>query len=191
MAISRASSSTINSISNRSQSISDVNKGIDLFYSGGSGWINESVYYTETFSATLVNTSAVSWNGSNQGSYFGGSQSTGGGGVGAWSLTINNGNPLPPGLYLTEVVMQLDLNSPSSHDGMEIFAVNTTSFTKERIARAANTVPDPTGTQLTKGGSFYLANGGVVKIFCQVYDGSSAYAMGGRIYSVSIKGAGK
>jgi hypothetical protein len=191
MAISRASTSNLNSISTRSLNISDSNKGVDLFYSGGSGWINESFFYTEGYSSTTTVTAATNWNGSNQGTYFGGSQSTGAGGTGSWSYTINNGVALPAGLYLTEVVMQLDLNSPSSHDGMEIWAINTTTFTKEMIARASNPNPDATGTQLTKGGSFYLANPGVIKIFCQVYDGSTAYAMGGRIYSISIKGAGR
>jgi hypothetical protein len=191
MAISRASASNIKSISSRFQNVSDANKGINLSYSGGSGWVTESVYYSAQHLSTLTEAPSTAWNGSNQGSYFGGSQTTGSSGVGSWSLTINNGNVLPAGLYLTECVMQLDLNSPSSHDGFEIFAINTTSFTKERIARAGNPTPDSTGVQLTKTGSFYLASDGVVKIFCQVYDGSTAYAMGGRIYSVSIRGAGR
>jgi len=66
---------------------------------------------------------------------------------------------------------------------MPLWAV--TSSAKSLIV---NTVrpPDAVNTQLTKTGTFTVASSTPVSLYWEVYDGSSATAMGGRVYNFTV-----
>lgn len=146
---------------------------------GGSHFVNENTYFTSTDSS--LTSLSTTWSGSNQTTYFGGSQTTSLGGRASWSVTLNNGLPMPPGQYGVNIKSMLLLNQASSHDGMFAYAV--TSSKKYFLNLSANP-PYPTGLEFVRTGLFNLENEEVVKIWITVADGSSAYAMGGRTYYV-------
>jgi hypothetical protein len=66
---------------------------------------------------------------------------------------------------------------------MECFAVGTSS--KSLVVRSQNP-GDPMNTQITKTGTFTVSSSQVVYLNWQVYDGSSATSMGGRVYNFTV-----
>jgi len=158
-------------------------------YTGGAGWVSElgQPWASGDDGTTTKATGQTIWssNLSNQGTYYGGSQTTSGGGVGIMTLLLNNGVPLPAGRYRVDAVVQLDWASGGdSHDGMYMWAV-LGSNSKERVLQAVRP-PDQSNTELTKSGQFTLGSATTVTLWIQIADGSSATAMGGRVYSVRV-----
>ncbi len=121
---------------------------------------------------------------SNQGSYYGGIQTTSGGGYSIIQYPLNNGNALSAGGYKVNATVYLDLNNQNtSHDGIYLYAVTPT---KKFIMQSCN-VPNYTrDTQINIAGSFALSTSETVKLEWQTYDGSSAWAMGIRIYGFTV-----
>jgi len=158
-------------------------------YNGGDGWVSELGQPWANGDSGDLNkaTGQTVWSNllTNQGSYYGGSQTISGGGTGIMTLALNNGKALPAGFYRVDSVVQLEWASGGdSHDGMYMWAVNGAG-TKERVLQAVRP-PDQSNTQLTKSGMFYIGQETTVTLWIQIADGSSASSMGGRVYSVRV-----
>jgi hypothetical protein len=157
--------------------------------SGGSGYSNTGVgpfTYANRADSSLTRDSASSnFNGSNQGSYFGGLQSVQLGGTGCWAIPLNNGNTVPAGTYNFTATVYLDLNNQNtSHDGGYFWLVTPT----KKYFLGQKTVPsDARDTQLTlTANNIVVTAGETMKFESNYYDGSSAWAMGGRNYGFTI-----
>ena len=151
--------------------------------SGGSGYTNVNTVWTDNTSS-LSTTGTPSWTCSNQGSYYGGAAGYSLGGTASFKYTLNNGNPIPAGTYSYSGTQYLFWDSGgSSHDGMDCYAVGTSS--KSLIVHSQNP-GDPLNTQITKTGTFTVASSQVVYLNWQIYDGSSATSMGGRVYNFTV-----
>ena len=151
---------------------------------GGAGYTNESAQWTNSGDSSVTTTGSFQWTCSNQGDYYGGNQSSGAGGTAGFGYTLNNGNPLAAGTYSYSGSHYLYWDGGGdSHDGMPLWAVTPTA--KSLIV---NTVrqPDAKNTQITKTGTFTLASPQTVRLVWNVYDGSSATAMGGRVYNFTV-----
>jgi hypothetical protein len=189
MGISSFAKSKLTGTTQSPRSISgSVGKYLQV-YNGGDGWVSElgQPWLSGDDGTTQKATGQTVWSNllTNQGSYYGGTQTGAGGGVGIMSLTLNNGKPLPPGDYRVDAVVQLDWQSGGdSHDGMYMWAANNVG-SKERVLQAVRQ-PDPVNTQITKSGAFSIGQEVIVTLWVQIYDGSSATAMGGRVYSVRV-----
>lgn len=158
-------------------------------YTGGEGWVSESgqPWANDNDGSVTKATGQTVWSNllTNQGTYYGGTQTGAGGGTGIMTLALNNGNPLPAGFYRIDAIVQLDWASGGdSHDGMYMWAV-AGGVSKERVLQAVR-LPDPVNTEITKSGNFYIGSSTTVTLWVQIADGSSATAMGGRVYSVRV-----
>ena len=157
--------------------------------SGGAGYSNTGVgpfTYANRADSSLTRDSASSnFNGSNQGSYFGGLQSVQLGGTGCWAIPLNNGNTVPAGTYNFTATVYLDLNNQNtSHDGGYFWLVTPT----KKYFLGQKTVPsDARDTQLTlTANNIVVTAAETMKFESNYYDGSSAWAMGGRNYGFTI-----
>ncbi len=153
---------------------------------GGSGYTNMSTYWqTNTPGNTSLATGGTpQWSCSNQGSYYGGSQSNSAGGTASFKYTLNGGNPLPAGTYSYSGLQYLSWDSGGvSHDGMYLWAV--TPSEKKTIVNSISP-PDSLNSQITKTGTFTLSSPSTVYLNWEIYDGSSATAMGGRVYNFTV-----
>lgn len=151
---------------------------------GGSGYTNESAQWTNSGDSSITTSGSFQWTCSNQGDYYGGNQTIAAGGTAGFGYTLNNGNPLPAGTYSYSGSHYLYWDSGGdSHDGMPLWAVTPTA--KSLIV---NTVrpPDAKNTQITKTGTFTLSSPQTVRLVWNVYDGSSATSMGGRVYNFTV-----
>jgi hypothetical protein len=169
--------------STRSFSVTSYVWSSQLF-SGGTAYSSSSTAFTNLSDSSLT-TESTSWSGSNNTSYFGGSQSIGAGGWGAWECTANSGTAIPSGEYAVVTTVQIDLSSGSngSHDGMYVYAYTPSS--KYKLFDLINP-PYPVNKNQGRVGLFTLPSSQVTKIKYQVADGSSAWAMGGRTYNTEI-----
>ena len=121
---------------------------------------------------------------SNQGSYYGGIQTAAAGGYSIIQYPLNDGNPLNAGGYKVLCTTYLDLNNQNtSHDGIYFYAVTPTG---KFPLITAQTPPFTRDTQIQIAGSFALSTDQTVKLEWQTYDGSSAWAMGIRIYGFTV-----
>lgn len=153
--------------------------------SGGTGYTNESNQWSNTYDSSIAKSSSTfEWSCSNQGTYYGGNQSGSLGGTAGFGYTLNSGNPIPPGTYSYSGTHYLYWDAGGdSHDGMPLWV--TTSSKKELIVMTKR-LPDAKNTQITKSGTFTLYTTDVVRLVWHVYDGSSATAMGGRVYDFVV-----
>jgi hypothetical protein len=152
---------------------------------GSAGYTNNTFPFANNSdsSLTLSNT-ACQWTCSDQGTYYGGQQTNVLGGTASFKIALNGGLALPSGTYSYSGSHYLFWNAGGdSHDGMPLWAV--TSSAKSLIV---NTVrpPDAVNTQITKTGTFTVASSTPVSLYWEVYDGSSATAMGGRVYNFTV-----
>ena len=151
--------------------------------SGGSGYVNVTTVWTDNTSS-LSTTGTPSWTCSDQGTYYGGAAGFSLGGTASFKYTLNNGNPIPAGTYSYSGTQYLFWDSGgASHDGMDCYAVGTSS--KSLIVHSQNP-GDPMNTQITKTGTFTISSPQVVYLNWQIYDGSSATSMGGRVYNFTV-----
>lgn len=149
---------------------------------GGSGYQNLNFLWADN--TTLATSGTPSWTCSDQGTYYGGSAGFTQGGTAHFKYTLNGGNPIPAGTYSYSGVQYLYWNSGGvSHDGMDCWAVGTSS--KSLIVHSQNP-GDALNTQITKTGTFTISSPQVVYLSWQIYDGSSATDMGGRVYNFTV-----
>lgn len=121
---------------------------------------------------------------SNQGAYYGGIQSTSGGGYSIIQYPLNGGNALPAGGYKVLCDTYLDLNNQNTtHDGIYFYAVTPT---RKFPLMSVVVPPYNRDTQIQMAGSFALPSSETVKLEWITYDGSSAWAMGIRIYGFTV-----
>ena len=152
---------------------------------GAAGYINNAFPFANNAdtSLTLSNT-PCEWACSNQGSYYGGQQTYSLGGTASFRISLNGGLNLPAGTYSYSGTHYLfwDVGG-DSHDGMPLWAVTSTE--KNLIV---NTVrpPDNRNAQITKTGTFTVASSTPVSLYWEIYDGSSATSMGGRVYDFTV-----
>jgi hypothetical protein len=189
MAISKFSKNTVATRFQSLRSSLGSNTKYLQSYIGGDGWVSDlgQPWLNDNDGTTNRNTGQTVWSSllTNQGTYYGGTQTGSGGGVGIMTLALNNGKPLPAGFYRVDATVQLDWASGGdSHDGMYVWAA-TGALSKERVFQAVRQ-PDPVNTQIQKSGNFYIGQETTVTLWVQIYDGSSATAMGGRVYSVRV-----
>jgi hypothetical protein len=153
---------------------------------GGNGYTNMSTTWSNPTSGntSITTGGAPNWTCSNQGSYYGGAQSYSGGGTASFKYTLNNGNPLPAGTYSYSGTQYLFWDAGGvSHDGMYLWAVTPTE--KKTIVNSVSP-PDSLNTNLTKTGTFTLSSAQTVYLNWEIYDGSGATSMGGRVYNFTI-----
>lgn len=184
MAVSRFSDSTIISGFPKYQSFTRQYTGETV--SGGNGYSNMSTYWSviTAGNTSLTTGGTPQWSCSNQGSYYGGSQSIGAGGTASFRYTLNGGLALPAGTYSYSGTQYLEWSSGGvSHDGMYLWAVTSTE--KKTIVNSVSP-PDSLNTNLTKTGTFTLSSPDTVYLNWEIYDGSSATAMGGRVYGFTV-----
>jgi hypothetical protein len=189
MGISKFSKTTLSTKTQALRSVVGTNVKYLQTYTGGDGWVSElGQPWASGDDGTITKaTGQTVWSNllTNQGTYYGGSQTTSGGGIGIMTLLLNDGKPLPAGKYRVDAVVQLEWASGGdSHDGMYMWAVSG-SGSKERILQAVRP-PDQSNTELTKSGQFTIGSDTTVTLWIQIADGSSASAMGGRVYSVRV-----
>ena len=168
-------------------SSSSVSNSVTPLYTGqtvtgGSGYQNLNFLWADN--TTLATSGTPSWSCSDQGTYYGGSAGFTQGGTAHFKYTLNGGNPIPAGTYSYSGVQYLYWNSGGvSHDGMDCWAVGTSS--KSLIVHSQNP-GDALNTQITKTGTFTISSSQVVYLSWQIYDGSSATDMGGRVYNFTV-----
>jgi hypothetical protein len=187
MAVSRFSTSTVAQGLPKYQKMASPYKGESK--SGGAGYSNTGLQgfdlSVKTTTALTRYASGTLFNGSNQTTYFGGLQSVGGGGTGCWAIDLNGGAVVPAGTYNFSATVYLDLNNQNtSHDGGYFWLVTPT---KKYWLGQKTTPPDARDTQLTLSTSgLVITASETMKFESNYYDGSSAWAMGGRNYDFTF-----
>lgn len=152
---------------------------------GSAGYLNNTNPFNNISDSSLtLSSTPCSWTCSDQGTFYGGAQTFAGGGAASFRFSLNNGNALPAGTYSYSGTQYLFWQSGGvSHDGMYLWAV--TPSQKISIVNSISP-PDSLNTQITKTGSFTLSSSTTVNLWWDIYDGSTATSMGGRVYNFTI-----